>query len=108
MQETATIETRIAMKIFRHSGEIMLAACDEVLLGKKFKDGKLQIEVSPDFYDDTRVDKDLFLRSLHMATISNLVGKVTVNHAIEAGFIDSDCIIWIDGIPHAQFCTMSD
>ncbi|UCH90222.1 MAG: DUF424 family protein [Thermoplasmata archaeon] len=97
---------KIAMKIYKHANEVLLAACDEDLLGKTFRDGKLNLEVSRDFYDDTRVDKVLFLRSLQLSTISNLVGETTINTAIDAGFVDKECIIWIDGIPHAQVCTM--
>jgi len=95
----------IAMKIHKSQNEILVAACDADLLGKTFRDGKLKIEVEPDFYDDTRVDREIFIKNMHMCTISNLVGKNTVDYAIEAGFIDEGCVIWIDGIPHAQFCT---
>ena len=96
----------IAMKIYKQGDEILVAACDCELLGKTFRDGKVQIEVSAEFYDDTRVGKDLFLQNLQLSTISNLVGDKTIKFAIEAGFVDKGCIIWIDGVPHAQTCTM--
>ena len=96
----------IAMKIYKQGDEILVAACDCELLGKTFKDGKLRIEVAADFYDDTRVDKDLFLQTLQLSTISNLVGDKTIKLAVEAGLVDKECIIWIDGVPHAQTCTM--
>lgn len=96
----------IAMKIYKQDGEILLAACDSDILGKTFREGKLRIEVSPEFYDDSRVSKQLFLQNLQLCTISNLVGEKVVNYAIEAGFVDERCIIWISGVPHAQICTM--
>jgi hypothetical protein len=96
----------IAMKIHKSKSEILVAACDADLLGKTFREGKLKIEVSPEFYDDTRVDKQIFIQNMGICTISNLVGQKTIDMAIEAGFIDDQCIIWIDGIPHAQFCTL--
>jgi hypothetical protein len=100
------MDSEIAMKIYRQDGEILLAACDSDIVGQTFREGKLRIEVSPDFYDDARVNKQLFLQNLQLCTISNLVGEKVVNYAIEAGFVDKNCIIWIDGIPHAQICTM--
>jgi hypothetical protein len=100
------MDQEIAMKVYKRANEILLAACDSDLLGKTFKEGKLQIEVSPEFYDDARVNKQLFLQNLQLSTISNLVGETTINYAVEAGLVDKSSIIWIDGVPHAQICSM--
>jgi hypothetical protein len=98
--------TEIAMKVYKSAGEILVAACDSDLLGKTFKEGNLQIEIAGDFYDDIRADNKLLIQNLSICTVANLVGEKTINYAVDAGFVDSNCIIYIDGIPHAQFCTM--
>lgn len=44
--------------------------------------------------------------ALEDAAIVNIVGKRSIAHALEHGFITEDNIIVIDGVPHAQTVTM--
>ena len=97
----------IAVKIYHQNNEVMLAACDESLLGKVFEEGDLQLEVHNTFYDGFRVDKKGLLSHLGLSTIANLVGEEVINCALEAGILSSDCIIYIQGIPHAQIYRIS-
>ena len=94
------------MRIYEHGNDILLCACDENLLGKKFKEGKFQIDVAQNFYNGNRVDKKTLQQHLENATIANLVGKETVESALEAGVINSECVLRIDGVPHAQMARM--
>ena len=96
----------ISIKIYKKGNDILLGACDEKLLGKKFEDGKFQIEVKRDFYDGERITSKALRKLLEDATIANLVGKETIKCAIEAGIVDPECIIEIKGIPHAQMVKM--
>lgn len=92
----------ISMKIHRANYETLVAACDSNLLGKKFTEGKLKLEISKEFYESIIVDDEAFLNQLNFATIANLVGENVISKAIEAGIVDESCVIKIDGIPHAQ------
>ena len=92
----------ISIKIFKQGKDILIGACDEKLIGKKFEEGKFQIDVSKEFYDGQRVNADVLKQYLIEATIANLVGKETIKCAIDLGLIDAGCIIKIKGIPHAQ------
>jgi len=92
----------ISIKIFKQGKDILIGACDEKLIGKKFEEGKFQIDVSKEFYDGQRVNADVLKQYLIEATIANLVGKETIKCAIDLGLIDAECIIKIKGIPHAQ------
>lgn len=92
----------ISVKVHRFSFETLIAACDEDLLGKKFSEGKLNLEISREFYESIIVDDVEFLRQLNFATIANLVGENVIKKVIDAGIIDESSIIKIDGIPHAQ------
>jgi hypothetical protein len=94
------------MKIYRKGNDILIGACDEELIGKKYEEGKFQLEVKKEFYDGKRVSPKILEKYLKDATIANLVGKLTVKIAIEMGLIDPDCIIRIKGIPHAQMVKM--
>ena len=96
----------ISIKIYKQGKDLLVGACDEKLLGKKFEDGKFQIEVKKDFYGGKRVTSEILKTYLVEATIANLVGQETIKCAIEAGIIDPDCVIKIKGIPHAQMVRM--
>ena len=96
----------ISIKIFKQGNDLIIGACDEGLLGKKFIDGKLQIDVSKHFYDGNRIDKKTLEKYLLDATIANLVGKETVTCAIKLGLVNPNCILEINGVPHAQMIRM--
>ena len=92
----------ISIEIFEQGDNLVIGACDENLLGKKFVDGKFKIDVSKNFYEGQRIDKDKLAKYLHNANIANLVGEEAVNCAIKIGLINPNCILRIKGIPHAQ------
>jgi len=96
----------ISIKLYRQGNDLLIGACDEHLIGKKFEEGKLQLDVTKEFYDGKRISKEILKKYLEDATIANLVGEKTVNCAIELGFVNPDCIIKIKGIPHAQMVRM--
>jgi len=92
----------ISIRIYEQGENLVIGACDEHLLGKKFVDGKFKIDVSKNFYGGERVNKDTLAKYLNDATIANLVGEESVNCAIRLGLVNRDCILRIKGIPHAQ------
>jgi len=96
----------ISVKVYRQGDEVVIGACDEHLLGKKFRKGKLQIDVAKRFYDGERIDKKTLEKFLRDATIANLVGNETVTCAINLGLVDPQCILKIKGVPHAQIVQM--
>jgi hypothetical protein len=96
----------ISVKIYKQGDDLVIGACDEHLLGKKFRDGKLQIDVARHFYDGERVDVKTLKKFLLDATIANLVGKQTVKCALDLGLVDPAYVLKIKGVPHAQIVTM--
>ena len=96
----------ISMKLYRQGNDLLIGACDEDLIGKKFEDGKLQLNVTREFYDGERITEEILKKYLEESTIANLVGEKTVNCAIKIGLIDPECIIRIKGVPHAQMVKM--
>jgi uncharacterized protein len=96
----------ISVKIYKQGDDLVVGACDEHLLGKKFRDGKLQIDVAKHFYDGERVDVKTLKKFLLDATIANLVGKETVKCAMDLGLVDPSYVLKIKGVPHAQIVTM--
>lgn len=95
----------IRMKVYHQGKETLVAAADEDIVGKTFREGKFKIEVGR-FYEGEVVTEEAFIRHLGLATIGNFVGKETVEAAMRAGFVSEGGILWIDGVPHAQFVLM--
>jgi len=96
------------ISVRRHmtGGELLVAACDAELVGKRFEEGELCLELRASFYEGERVDRRLFLEVLALATIANLAGEEAVGAAVEAGLVDPECVIRIGGVPHAQLVRM--
>jgi len=96
----------ISVRIYKQGRDVLVGACDEKLIGKKFSEGKFQIEVKKEFYDGERINKEKLKRYLENATIANLVGEEAVRCAIELGLVDPSCVIEIKGVPHARMVKM--
>lgn len=88
--------------------ELLVAACDEELLGETFREGELKIEVKRDFYDGESIEAKALGKLLDHATVANLTGEMTVQIAIDLGFVDAENVLTIDGVPHAQFAEMTE
>ena len=99
-------EGDICMKIHVQEGHRLIAACDRELLGTEHKEGELVLKISESFYFDEYADKEMFLRFLKTCDMANLVGEKVVGAAVEAGIINEEFLLKIDGIPHAQMCSM--
>ena len=95
----------IRMKVYQRGKETLVAAADEDLVGRTFREGKFKIEVGK-FYEGDLVSEERFVSHLQLATIGNFVGMETIEAAKRAGFVSDDGILWIDRVPHAQFVLM--
>jgi hypothetical protein len=96
----------IYVKIYRVQGEVLLAACDEELLGRTFREGELKLEVKERFYRGELVEEDSLESLLEEATIANLTGERCVSKAIELGYVEKERVLYIEGIPHAQMARL--
>lgn len=90
-------------KLFRTRYEIVVAICDENIIGKELIWKKIKMKVSKSFYGERVIDEKIAVRLMQKATIGNLFGKEIVKVAEKNGFITKENIILIDDIPHAQF-----
>ncbi len=96
----------ITVKVYRKGVEVLVAACDEDIVGKTFRSRDLKLQVSEGFYRGERADEEMLVNRLEMATIANLVGEKTLEIAVRRGFIDPGCVIRIGEVPHAQMARM--
>ncbi|BEP18011.1 DUF424 domain-containing protein [Pyrofollis japonicus] len=95
-------EPLVYMKIHEAQGEKIIAICDKDLLGKRFSENNLVLDVNKYFYGGILVPLSVAMEKAEEATILNLVGINTINAAIKRKLVHPDAVIKIAGVPHAQ------
>jgi hypothetical protein len=83
----------------------VVAICDTELLGKKFEEGKFQLDVKESFFkgEETNEEKAIELMkemAVEDATF-NIIGKESINAAIKAEIISEEKVGKIQEIPFA-------
>ncbi|MEK6827085.1 MAG: DUF424 family protein [Nanoarchaeota archaeon] len=90
------------IKIIRSQRDIV-AVCDSELIGKKFEEGKLQIDVKESFFRGEEVDEqkaiDIMEKMIQDDATFYIVGEKSIKAALDAGVIAEEGIIKIQGIP---------
>ncbi len=88
---------------------LLVSVCDRECLGESYGNGEVSLTVTQEFYggdDAVEADEQAVLDSLSQATVANLVGERCVGVAIEAGIIDEETVLELDGTRHAQLLWM--
>ncbi|HIG97663.1 MAG TPA: DUF424 family protein [Candidatus Aenigmarchaeota archaeon] len=91
--------------VLKQGKDVLLAICDENILGKTFSDGELEIFIS-DFYKGKSCGAADAIKLAKKATIINAVGKDIINILIEKKFVNASSILKIGETSHAQVITM--
>ena len=97
---------KMYLKTYKSGKEVLIAVCDCEILGKRFEEGPLHIDVCADFFGNVKAAPEEIERSLSSATIANFVGRNAVDFAIELGYVDRENVLVIDGVPCAQMVLM--
>jgi hypothetical protein len=85
------------------TGEVIVAACDRGLLGKKIRiSEKFETRVSEDFYMGRTANWEHVAKLIETATIVNLLGDEIVEAATAAGIVPEGACTTIGGIRHVQ------
>lgn len=92
----------IAKKHITPDRRLLLAVCDTDIRGKKLEDGKIQLDLSSDFYDGEEMEKEKIKELMKKSSIVNLAGDESVRCGIEAGIVEKENIIDICNVPTAQ------
>jgi hypothetical protein len=83
-------------------GRRLVAACDEKILGRTFREGRLRLEVSESFYKGALLSMDDAVKLVSDADIANLTGRAIVDAVLREGLADRRAVITVSGIPHLQ------
>ena len=83
----------------------VVAVCDSCLLGKRFEEGKFQLDVKESFYKGEEVSKEEAIETMKSMSKEdatfNIAGEEAINAAINAGIISKDAVGKIQGVPFA-------
>src|SRR3989338_8376181 len=83
-------------------GRKILAVCDNDLIGKKFEEKNLQLDLTSNFYKGEEKSEEEIINLLKNCYLVNIAGNQSTNLAIKLGIITKNNIIKIKKIPHAQ------
>ena len=104
--ELVSIVTEVFLRVYKDTKYTLVAACDSDLLGETFREGKLKLEVRPDFYRGVRTSVVDALAAIDTADIANLVGEAIVQAAVRRSLVDPSAVLHIGGVPHVQIVRM--
>ena len=92
------------VKIIKSHRNIVII-CDKKLIGKKFNQGQFQIDVKKNFFDGEEKTKqetiEIIKRMVEEDATFNIVGKESIETALETGLINKEGIKTIQNTPVA-------
>lgn len=96
---------RVYVKRYEVQGEVVVAACDEDVLGLRLVDQEANVvlDVDPRFYKGDLVDIEKAVEVLSNATIGNIAGENIVRIAIDRGLVHPEAVLRVKGVPVAMF-----
>lgn len=93
---------RIRVKLHLYQGQMILAVCDEDLIGKTLDNNGIPFRISESFYGGPLMGPDELIGLYKQVSNINVIGKNAVSLLVSRGLVNVDEIIMIDGIEHVQ------
>jgi len=88
-------------------GHVIVTVVDEELVGKRFEEGGIVLDVSESFFEGEKLDEELTLARMQAATSLFLIGERAVKLAIEAEMIHPEAVKRVKGVPYAQMLVIN-
>jgi hypothetical protein len=81
----------------------VVAVCDSELIGKRFEEGKMQLDIKENFFSGKEMNEEETIKILEKmadedATF-NIIGEKSIEAALKAGIISEESVCEIQGIP---------
>ncbi len=92
----------ILVKIHNSGTSEVICLCDSGLLGKKFSQDNMYLNITERFYRGVEMPEDKMLSLMKTSRNLNIVGRESITFALKHHFITKESVIIIQGIPHAQ------
>ena len=83
----------------------LVSVCDVDCLGETYEDGAVTLDVTEEFYggdDAVAASAEEVVAGLHRAQVANIVGREAVGVAVDAGLVDEETVLDVEGTRHAQ------
>ena len=84
------------------NGKSIVAVCDQELLGKKFEENDLQLDLTGNFYKGTNLNEIEAKKIIMRVYIINVVGKKSIEFCIREKIIKKGDENKISNIPYVQ------
>jgi uncharacterized protein len=81
---------------------LLLVVTDKEILGMKFEEGKVQLDLTKNFYQGEEKKKEEIKSKIHDARDLHFTGKEAVAILIEMELVEEKKVLWVEGIPHAE------
>jgi len=91
----------ILMKEHIYQGRKLVTLCNSSLIGKKFSEKDLNLNITERFYKGGKLNEDI-LKTLEPGVMLNIVGEESIKIALKYKLINKRNIIRIKKIPHAM------
>ena len=91
---------KFVVKIHQGPHGKILVVTDKEILGKQFSEGKLQLDLTKDFYQGVEMDTEKVKEASKSTYILHLTGENTIN--LFSNLIDTERILIVEKIPHAE------
>jgi len=92
---------KVYLKIHLKDEVETIACCDEELLNQVFKEGKLRIEISKQFFGGKLINLEDAIEILKEASYFNIVGENITSKAIYYKILPKEGVRCINGVPMA-------
>ena len=83
-------------------GKKIVVICDDELIGKKFEEKNIQLDLNSNFYKGEKKSEKEIRKMFDDAYIVNMVGNESVNLGKKTGIVLEDKVIYVQKVPHAQ------
>lgn len=81
---------------------LLMIVTDKDILGKVFEEGKLQLDLRKEFYQGEEKTKEEIKVICTAARDIHLTGKEAVALGVELGLVETERILWVEKVPHAE------
>ncbi len=95
---------KIRFRLHRQGSELVLAAADEDVLGKKHSGGGRVLDLAKyaSFYGEQATDAVGLAKHLNACTSANLAGKAAIGAALSLGLAAPSDVVQIGSVSHLQ------
>lgn len=94
------------LKVHESKEGYVCAICDKDVLGKKFEEGDLVLDVRESFYGGQSATADEIVIAIIESRTSNIVGNGIVAELVKRKVIGENSAITVSGVKHVQIFRM--